>query len=288
MESTEARLEGLIAQMPSLELQAKNLQAKEGDVAPDAVDQLRAEYLTWYAECLSTVPQDLQARFRDLYEGGAFISRIRHFIQAPTERSTLSSANPDSPPNPLIPYWSNVVGTTFVPSFVAQRQVLHEALEAARSGRGPAAAGVVEAIARRLPIVIAELQRRYDDRPGIAIDDEYDVQDIWRSLLVAVFDDVRPEEWTPSYAGGASRMDFLLKREGVVVEIKMTGPKVRAKELRDQLAIDLLRYQVHPDCSILVRLAYDPGRFITNPRGFEEDLTGPQGALAMRVAVVQG
>ena len=27
------------------------------------------------------------------------------------------------------------------------------------------------------------------------------------------FDDIRPEEYTPSYAGGSSRIDFLLKDE---------------------------------------------------------------------------
>ena len=45
------------------------------------------------------------------------------------------------------------------------------------------------------------MQRRYADRPPIVIADEYDVQDLIRTILVAMFDDVRPEEWTPSYAG---------------------------------------------------------------------------------------
>jgi hypothetical protein len=31
--------------------------------------------------------------------------------------------------------------------------------------------------------------------------DEYDVQDLLYALLRIFFDDVRPEEWTPSFAG---------------------------------------------------------------------------------------
>jgi hypothetical protein len=29
--------------------------------------------------------------------------------------------------------------------------------------------------------------------------------------LISRFDDIRPEEYTPSYAGGSSRIDFLLE-----------------------------------------------------------------------------
>lgn len=33
---------------------------------------------------------------------------------------------------------------------------------------------------------------------------------------------MRPEKWTPSYAGACSRMDFLLKREQIGLEAKKT------------------------------------------------------------------
>lgn len=35
-------------------------------------------------------------------------------------------------------------------------------------------------------------------------------------------DDVRAEEWAPSYAATSSRMDFIIERESLVVEVKMT------------------------------------------------------------------
>lgn len=41
--------------------------------------------------------------------------------------------------------------------------------------------------------------------------DEYDLQDLVESLLRFLYNDVRPEERTPSYAGSSSVMDFLLR-----------------------------------------------------------------------------
>jgi len=286
--SSEARLAALTPHIPALEESARRLQADTAAPADqDAIERLRDDYLQWYAQCLIVVPQPLQAKFRDFYEGGAVIKRIKQFLEAPTQRNPLVVNDPTVALNPLIPYWLNPVETTLVPSLLGQRQVLEEALESERSGLGETAAYVVEAVCRRLPLSVRSMQRRYADRPPIMIADEYDVQDLLRTILVAMFDDVRSEEWTPSYAGGSSRMDFLLKREQVVIETKMTRPGHDARSIRDELAVDLLRYQAHPDCKILVCLVYDPKGLIDNPRGFEQDVTGPQGNLTVRVAVVQ-
>jgi hypothetical protein len=287
--SSEARLGALIPHIPSLEERARALQADTTTPADQgAIERLRDDYLQWYAQCLIVVPQALQARFCDFYEGGAFTKRIKQFLEAPTQRNPLVPDDPSVAPNPLIPYWSNPIETTFVPSLLGQRQVLEEALESERSGLGETTAHVVEAACRRLPLAIRSMQRRHADRTPIVITDEYDVQDLLRTILVAMFEDVRPEEWTPSYAGGSSRMDFLLKREQLVIETKVTRSGHEARSIRDELAVDLLRYQAHPDCKILVCLVYDPEGLIDNPRGFEQDVTGAQGNITVRVAVVQG
>ena len=76
-----------------------------------------------------------------------------------------------------------------------------------------AAAALVRAICDRFTIFANALAERHDQRATISITDEYDVQDLLGALLKLHFTDVRPEEWTPSYAGNASRMDFLLKSE---------------------------------------------------------------------------
>jgi hypothetical protein len=135
--------------------------------------------------------------------------------------------------------------------------------------------------------VTRQLRLRYDNRPTLDITDEYDVQDLLHALLRIHFDDIRHEEWTPSYAGGSSRMDFLLKAEKVVVEVKKTRAKLGTKEVGDQLAIDILRYRAHPDCKTLICFVYDPEERIPNPKGLEKDLSHSLGGMQVRVYVTQ-
>ena len=86
------------------------------------------------------------------------------------------------------------------------------------------------------------------------------------------FDDIRPEEWTPSYAGSASRVDFLLKQEKIIIEVKKTRTKLRDREVGEQLIIDIDRYKSHPNCDTLICFVYDPDSLINNPVGLENDL----------------
>jgi REase_DpnII-MboI len=117
------------------------------------------------------------------------------------------------------------------------------------------------------------------------VEDEYDVQDLFHSLLSIPFDDVRPEEWTPSYAGCASRMDFLLPEIEAVVEIKKSRPGLSAKELGEQLIVDIAKYKKHPNCRTLFCFVYDPDGRIANPRGIESDLNATQVDLTVRVLI---
>jgi hypothetical protein len=117
------------------------------------------------------------------------------------------------------------------------------------------------------------------------VNDEYDVQDLMHALLTIFFDDIRPEEWAPSYVGGSSRMDFLLKKEGIVVELKKAGPRLGAKEIGEQLLIDIERYKAHPDCKILACMVYDPSSYVKNPRGLEGELGRKREGLTVRVIV---
>lgn len=116
------------------------------------------------------------------------------------------------------------------------------------------------------------LINRHGARETIKISDEYDVQDLLRSLLKIFFDDVRPEDYTPSYAGRNTRLDFLLKKEKIVIEVKKTRDSLKDKEIGDELLQDIARYRNHPDCNTLYCFVYDPQGHITNPRGLEEDL----------------
>ncbi len=117
------------------------------------------------------------------------------------------------------------------------------------------------------------------------MEDEYDVQDLLHALLTLEHDDVRSEEWTPSYAGGSSRTDFLLKLEQIVIEAKKTRSGFGARELGEQLMVDIQKYEQHPDCRTLVCFVYDPEGRIANPRGIENDLGGDRDGLTVRVII---
>lgn len=133
--------------------------------------------------------------------------------------------------------------------------------------------------------IARQLRDRYDDRNTLEIKDEYDVQDLLHALLRLEFDDIRKEEWTPSYAGSSSRMDFLLKQEQIVLEVKKTSKRLKEKEIGDQLTIDIAHYQKHQNCKTLVCFVYDPERYIRNPKGLGNDLVA-QSTPNMLVVVV--
>jgi hypothetical protein len=116
-----------------------------------------------------------------------------------------------------------------------------------------------------------QLARRHDSRETLRIGDEYDVQDLLHSLLKLHFDDIRPEEYTPSYAGSSKRMDFLLN-DDIVIEVKKSRDTLKDKEVGEQLTIDINHYKSHPKCKKLYCFIYDKDCLITNPRGIERDL----------------
>lgn len=140
-------------------------------------------------------------------------------------------------------------------------------------------------IGERFHLVAKQLRVRRQDRPTLDIGDEYDVQDLFHALLRIPFDDVRPEEWAPSYAGGASRVDFFLPEIEAVVEIKKSRAGLGARELGEQLIIDIAKYKRHPNCRTLFCFVYDPDGRIANPRGIENDLNANQDELTVRVLI---
>ncbi|KQR64137.1 hypothetical protein ASF98_11595 [Arthrobacter sp. Leaf337] len=134
-------------------------------------------------------------------------------------------------------------------------------------------------VLRRLPDFIHVLQQRRPDWPiGEAIKDERELQVLVEALLRTLFDDVRPEDYTPSRGGANSRVDFVLPEVGVVVETKMTRETMSAKKLGEELLVDAGRYPAHPNCEAVVAYVYDPDKRLQNPRGIERDLTQMTGS----------
>jgi len=130
----------------------------------------------------------------------------------------------------------------------------------------------INQIIEKFHVVATQFKNRYNDRPTLQIEDEYDVQDLLNALLRVNYEDIRKEEYTPSYAGGSTRIDFLLKRDKILIEVKKTRPTLKDKEIGNQLIIDIAHYKSHPDCKHLICFVYDPDNLIVNPRGLEDDL----------------
>lgn len=144
---------------------------------------------------------------------------------------------------------------------------------------------IVQNICTRFHTVARQLRRRYSNRQTLNVKDEYDVQDLLHALLRLHFEDVRAEEYAPSYAGGASRVDFLIKKEEIVIEVKKTRTTLKDKHIGEQLVIDINRYRGHPNCKFLFCFVYDPDGFISNPVGLESDLSRPHDGLAVKVFI---
>jgi hypothetical protein len=101
----------------------------------------------------------------------------------------------------------------------------------------------IERILLRFDRAARQLGHRHGSRPTLDVADEYDVQDLLHALLHLRFDDIRREEWTPSYAGKSSRMDFLLKAEKIVIEVKKTRDGLTMSEIGEQLVVDIDYYK---------------------------------------------
>lgn len=185
------------------------------------------------------------------------------------------------------------------PADVAKAALLHQALRRAVQERlessieatwlirqdSADATAVIVNLCRRFPLFAKQVQKRHDNRRTITFKDEYDVQDAMHAILKLHFDDVRAEEWSPSFAGSASRIDFLLKRERIAMEIKMTRKSLSQKDVVNQLIQDKERYRTHPDYRTLICIVYDPDKHMHNPTALEADVSEVNGGYRV-VAVV--
>lgn len=149
---------------------------------------------------------------------------------------------------------------------------------------------LLEVIVRGLRRAMHPLTHRRKGMQPLSFGSEYDVQDLLHALLRPWVSDIRPEEFTPSYAGSSTRMDFLLPAHTLVIETKIVRDRAHAKRVGDELIIDIEHYRKHPDCSALWCVIYDPDELITNADGLRTDLQGPRssadGTVNVRVFVL--
>lgn len=283
---TAFAIQELIDESADLEANAAAIQG-DAEVLVDrgAIDELVSSYHDWYARALDLLPKDLEERLRSEFEGNWHSQKIKDFLSGPDQPSVIQLDEP----SPLISYWQYPVDSAFRGPLLTQRQILAEAKQRLQgTGETSEHLAVIERICRGFGDFVRPLEERGRDRAPFTIEDEYDVQTLVHALLGVFFDDVRPEDWAPEQAGARSRVDFLLKREKIAFEVKMTRPRLGAKEVGEELIVDINRYKVHPECGALVALIYDPDKRIKNRRALENDLTRKHDGLVVRVYVVQG
>jgi hypothetical protein len=149
---------------------------------------------------------------------------------------------------------------------------------------------LLEVMVRGLRRAMHPLTHRRKGTQPLSFGSEYDVQDLLHALLRPWINDIRPEEFTPSYAGSSTRMDFLLRAHRIVIETKIVRDRAHAKRVGDELIVDIEHYRRHPQCSSLWCVVYDPDHLITNAEGLRNDLQGdrstPDGAVNVRVFVL--
>ncbi|MBD8144113.1 transposase [Pantoea agglomerans] len=149
---------------------------------------------------------------------------------------------------------------------------------------------LLERLVRGLQRAMHPLTHRRKGSQNLTFSNEYDVQDLLHSLLRPWVQDIRPEEFTPSYAGSSTRMDFLLPAHELVLETKIVRDRSHAKKIGDELIIDIEHYRRHSECKNLWCIVYDPNKYITNSQGFKTDLEGERsnkdGKVLVKVYVI--
>ena len=143
----------------------------------------------------------------------------------------------------------------------------------------------LEHILNKFHIVSRQLLDRHDSRSTIEIKDEHDVQDLLHALLSVDFEDIRPEEWTPSYAGSSTRVDFLLKQEKIIIEVKIARKRLKDKDIGEQLILDIAHYKTHPDCKQLYCFVYDPELVLLKKVQLVSDLQGVHNGLDVKIFI---
>lgn len=144
---------------------------------------------------------------------------------------------------------------------------------------------ITKTLCQRFHFVARQLRLRGEHRSTLNVEDECDVQDLLHALLRLQFDDISTDEWTPSYSNGAPRTTFLLNQDRLAVVVKKTRTGLNAKELMDQVRIDIERYRARGRCTNLFCFVYDPEGRIGNPRGLESDLASTSENFTVDVLV---
>lgn len=145
---------------------------------------------------------------------------------------------------------------------------------------------LVGSLARRFHEAVLSLSQHPHGGEILNINNEWDCQYLFRSILAAYIPDVRDEEWNPSVAGTSARCEFYLKTLRTMVELKYVRKASDQKKIKSELAVDFVDYANNPNVDRLVCLVYDPQHLLKNPAAVRSDLSGAKQGLEMVNVVI--
>jgi hypothetical protein len=184
-------------------------------------------------------------------------------------------------------------GGRVLPSGVPPEEVFPSVIRPINGGpRKPAdIEELLAVLVKNLRRAMNPLTQRRKGSICLSFETEYDVQDLLHALLRPWVSDIRPEEFTPSYAGSSTRMDFLLPAHKLVLELKFVRDANHAAKIGNELIIDIEHYRRHSGCDSLWCVVYDSNHLIVNADGLKKDLEGERktkdGTVDVRVFVLQ-
>lgn len=119
-------------------------------------------------------------------------------------------------------------------------------------------------------------QARRAGRNSFMIKDEYDVQDLLYSLLKGIFPLMKEEDPVPRQGAKSSRIDLILRDEGILIEVKMIKEgDSNEKDFVEQLKTDIQSYHQSEWLRHLICFVYDPFGKTKDKQNFY-DLAGHQ------------
>ncbi len=106
------------------------------------------------------------------------------------------------------------------------------------------------------------------------INDEYDVQDILYVILKSVFPNLRDEDPIPKVGAKSTKIDLILREEGILIEVKMIKAKDSSEvHFIEQLKVDFESYHQCQWLDKLFCFVYDPFKKTKDLSNFD-DLNG--------------
>jgi hypothetical protein len=144
---------------------------------------------------------------------------------------------------------------------------------------------LLEVLLKGLRRAMHPLTHRRKGAQSLSFSTEYDVQDLLHALLRPWIADIRPEEFTPSYGNSSTRMDFLLPKYKLVIELKFLRETQPGRKIGDELIVDIEHYRRHPDCDHLWCVVFDENHQLANVAGLK-DLEGERSTKDGKINVL--